>query len=74
MKTRIMQDDMRPPEAKVCVDPVSPEMKRPSNVAARMGTGHWKTAVFGWLAFVVAAIAVGLAVGYRCTQPIGGHR
>jgi uncharacterized membrane protein YdfJ with MMPL/SSD domain len=36
------------------------------NLAARAGhwsAGHWKTATLAWLAFVVAAIAVGTAVG-----------
>ena len=40
-------------------------LKRSQNVAARMGrwsAGHRKTAIFGWLAFVVAAFAVGIAV------------
>ena len=27
--------------------------------------GHWKTAVFGWLAFVVAALAIGMQVGTK---------
>jgi RND superfamily putative drug exporter len=34
------------------------------NLAARMGrwsADHWKTATFGWLAFVVAAFALGMA-------------
>ena len=37
-------------------------MKRSNNLAARMGrwsASHWKTAVFGWLAFVIAAFALG---------------
>ena len=37
-----------------------------SNLAARMGrwsAGHWKTATFGWLAFVVLAFGIGGAVG-----------
>src|SRR5207244_1712467 len=36
------------------------------NFAARAGrwsAAHWKTATFGWLAFVVAAIVIGSAVG-----------
>ena len=40
-------------------------LKHSQNVAARMGrwsAGHRKTAIFGWLAFVVAAFAVGIAV------------
>jgi uncharacterized membrane protein YdfJ with MMPL/SSD domain len=48
-------------------------MQRPTvnparNLAARMGrwsASHRKTAVFGWLAFVLAAIAIGTAVGQR---------
>ncbi len=34
------------------------------NLAARMGrwsAGHWKIATFGWLAFVVASFAIGIA-------------
>src|ERR671935_2690832 len=41
---------------------------RSSNLAARMGrwsASHWKTAVFGWLAFVVAAPAIGNVVGTK---------
>ena len=40
-------------------------LARSTNIAARMGrwsASHWKTAVFGWLAFVIAAIAVGMTV------------
>jgi len=39
-----------------------------NNLAARMGrwsASHWKTAVFGWLAFVVAALAIGMQVGTK---------
>src|SRR5262245_7521694 len=38
------------------------------NLAARAGrwsASHWKTATFGWLALVIAAVAVGSAVGTR---------
>lgn len=38
------------------------------NIAGRAGqwsAGHWKTATFGWLALVVAALAVGSTVGTR---------
>jgi len=38
------------------------------NVAARMGrwsAGHRGTAVFGWLAFVVASVVIGVGVGQR---------
>ena len=39
-------------------------LKQSKNIAARMGgwsASHWKTATFGWLAFVIAAFAVGIA-------------
>src|ERR671918_2267 len=42
------------------------------NLAARMGrwsAGHWKTAVFGWLALVAVAFAVGDAVGTKNVAP-----
>jgi uncharacterized membrane protein YdfJ with MMPL/SSD domain len=38
------------------------------NLAARMGrwsAAHWKTATFGWLAFVLIAFALGSAVGAK---------
>ena len=43
-------------------------LKRSNNLAARMGrwsASHWKTAVFGWLAFVVAAVMIGQVVGTK---------
>ena len=43
-------------------------LKTSNNLAARMGrwsASHWKTAVFGWLGFVVAAVALGMAVGQK---------
>jgi uncharacterized membrane protein YdfJ with MMPL/SSD domain len=42
------------------------------NLAARVGrwsAGHWKTAVFGWLALVIVAFAVGRAVGTENVDP-----
>src|SRR6187200_2771179 len=39
-----------------------------SNLAARMGrwsARHWKTATFGWLAFVLVAFGLGGTVGTR---------
>ncbi len=41
---------------------------KPNNLAARMGrwsADHWKTATFGWLAFVLVAFALGGAVGTK---------
>jgi uncharacterized membrane protein YdfJ with MMPL/SSD domain len=43
-------------------------LKHSNNIAARMGrwsASHWKTAVFGWLAFVVAAVMIGAVVGTK---------
>jgi len=43
-------------------------LKHSNNLAARMGrwsANHWKTAVFGWLAFVVAALVIGNVVGTK---------
>ena len=43
-------------------------LKRSNNFAARMGrwsASHWKTAVFGWLAFVIAAFVIGNALGTK---------
>ena len=43
-------------------------LKHSNNIAARMGrwsASHWKTAVFGWLAFVVVATFVGTALGTK---------
>ena len=47
-------------------------LKPSNNLAARMGrwsASHWKTAVFGWLAFVVAAVVVGSMVGQKNIDP-----
>jgi len=41
-------------------------LKQSTNIAARMGrwsAHHRKTAIFGWLAFVIASFAIGTAVG-----------
>jgi uncharacterized membrane protein YdfJ with MMPL/SSD domain len=43
-------------------------LKKSNNIAARMGrwsARHWKTAVFGWLAFVVASFYLGNVVGTK---------
>jgi RND superfamily putative drug exporter len=43
-------------------------LKQSNNLAARMGrwsASHWKTAVFGWLAFVIASLALGMHVGQK---------
>ncbi len=43
-------------------------LKRSNNIAARMGrwsARHWKTAVFGWLVFVLASLAIGHQIGTK---------
>jgi RND superfamily putative drug exporter len=45
---------------------------KPNNLAARMGrwsADHWKTATFGWLAFVVVSFALGGAIGTKFIDP-----
>src|SRR4026207_1539600 len=45
-----------------------PEPTHPRNPAARMGrwsAAHWKTATFGWLAFVLVAFGLGGAIGMK---------
>src|SRR5262245_12357361 len=57
----------RPPRRKLMS-----ESKPPSNLAARMGrwsADHWKTATFGWLAFVIVAFGLGGAVGTKSADP-----
>jgi RND superfamily putative drug exporter len=47
-------------------------LKQSNNIAARMGrwsASHWKTAVFGWLAFVIASLAIGNAVKTKQIAP-----
>ena len=41
-------------------------LKHSKSLAARMGrwsASHWKTAVFGWLAFVVASVSISMQRG-----------
>ena len=48
-----------------------PAKTHKENLAARMGrwsADHWKTATFGWLAFVVVAFALGMA-GTKSIDP-----
>ena len=53
-------------DAQMSQDAVPPTRRGSRNVAARMArwsAAHWKTATFGWLAFVVVVFALGLQVG-----------
>jgi hypothetical protein len=52
---------------------MTPETTHSHNLAARMGrwsAAHWKTATFGWLAFVLVAFGLGGMVG-TSTAPVG---
>src|SRR5215510_14921360 len=43
-----------------------------NNLAARMGrwsADHWKTATFGWLAFVIVAFGLGGLAGMKSIDP-----
>jgi RND superfamily putative drug exporter len=45
---------------------------KPNNLAARMGRWsayHWKTATFGWLAFVIVVFALGGMAGTKSIDP-----
>jgi uncharacterized membrane protein YdfJ with MMPL/SSD domain len=51
---------------------MSPTYQPRSSLAARLGrwsAGHWKTATFAWLAFVVVALALGGMVGTKTVDP-----
>ncbi len=72
MKTRVIQDD--PDEPTTPKNPVEPsaEQRRPTNLAGRMGrwsAKHRKKAIFGWLAFVVLAFALGIVSGTKQIEP-----
>ena len=66
MKTPVIQNE---PEERSASQPSVPppdEPRKPTNLAGRMGrwsAQHRKTAIFGWLAFVVVAFAAGILSG-----------
>ena len=67
MKTRVIQDQSQQggSSGKAPFDLASAQMQRAMNIAGRMGAwsaGHWKTAVFGWIACVVVFFYVGSAL------------
>ena len=54
---------------------MTPETTHSRNLAARMGrwsAAHWKTATFGWLAFVLVAFGLGGMVGTKNIDSTGG--
>jgi uncharacterized membrane protein YdfJ with MMPL/SSD domain len=68
MKTRIIQNGPPPAQAETSGDGPPPRPPRGRNLAARMAhwsAGHRKTAIFGWLAFVVVAFLVGNSLGTK---------
>ena len=69
MKTRIIQNDPNEPSGP---SRRPPPPKRPRNIAARVGgwsASHWKTAVFGWLAFVVVVARRRHAARHEADRP-----
>ena len=65
MKTRVIQDDQPVPEPGSGGSEEYVPCRHPTNLTGRMGrwsANHRKSAVFGWLAFVVAAFFVGSSV------------
>ena len=73
MKTRIIQNEpVEPALGGRIVDATTGTPRRPTNLAARMGrwsASHKKTAIFGWLAFIVVAAMIGNAVGTKRLDP-----
>ena len=67
MKSRILKNESQAPERRRATGSGAPEApKRKRNLAASVGgwsARHWKTAVFGWLAFVVASVFLSIQVG-----------
>jgi uncharacterized membrane protein YdfJ with MMPL/SSD domain len=63
MKSWPRSADLQPPGTS---GQVTAPARAPTNIAARMGrwsAGHWKTATFMWVAFVVLAFAAGTIAG-----------
>ncbi|HEX7526282.1 MAG TPA: hypothetical protein VF327_08235, partial [Gaiellaceae bacterium] len=51
-------------------------LKQSNNIAARMGrwsASHWKTAVFGWLAFVIASAFIGATLHTKNIDPANAN-
>jgi RND superfamily putative drug exporter len=72
MKTRIIQSEPEEPNDTEQADPSVGRPPGPRNLAARMGrwsAAHKKTAIVGWLAFVVVAFMIGNVVGTKQLDP-----
>jgi RND superfamily putative drug exporter len=71
VKTPVIQNEPDEPAASEPTAP-PPEAWKPTNLAGRMGrwsAQHRKTAIFGWLAFVVVAFAAGIVSGTTQIEP-----
>ena len=67
MKTPVIQNEPEPSASQPAATPPD-EPRKSTNLAGRMGrwsAQHRKTAIFGWLAFVVLSVAIGGAVGTK---------
>ena len=72
MKTPVIQNEPDEPQASGPAAPPPDAPRRPTNLAGRMGrwsAQHRKTAIFGWLAFVVVAFAAGIVSGTTKIEP-----
>ena len=66
MKTPIIQNEPDETPASEPSASASAAPRKSTNLTGRIGgwsTRHRKTAIFGWLAFVIASFAIGTAVG-----------
>ena len=69
MKTRVIQNRQESSETEI---DEKGERRQPASLAARMGrwsAHHRKAAIFGWLAFVVLAFALGIVSGTKQIDP-----
>jgi uncharacterized membrane protein YdfJ with MMPL/SSD domain len=72
MKTRVIQNDPDEPTKRDDQADAAAEPRRPTNLAGRMGrwsARHRRIAIFGWLAFVVVAFALGIVTGTTKIEP-----
>ena len=68
MRSRIIQTDNGEPHSEPPGSDEPPNSHSRHHLAARMGgwsARHWKTAVFGWLAFVAVSFYIGNTVGTK---------
>ena len=74
MKTPVIQNERDQPQASGPAAPPPDAPRRPTNLAGRMGrwsAQHRKTAIFGWLAFVVIAFTSSARTASNVIRLIG---